>query len=65
MDATGRAQSLAGIVTIAALPLLYIGGTQQVTILVVIGLVLFTAAMTITPAMHFLITLRRGRDAHG
>lgn len=65
MDATGRAQSLAGIVTISALPLLYIGGTQQVMILVVIGLVLFTTAMTITPVMHLLITLRRGRDAHG
>ncbi len=65
MDGTGRAQSLAGVVTIVALPLLYIGATRQVTALVAIGLVLFTAAMLTTPVMRLRATLRRDGTAHG
>lgn len=49
-----RIQSAAGIGTVAALPLIYIGATRDIPALTVLGFVLFAISMLITPAMRFL-----------
>lgn len=45
-------QIAAGLGTVAALPLLYIGLTREVTALVVLGFVIFGASMAVTPILR-------------
>lgn len=54
MNRTARAQTGAGVATLVALPLLYLGGTQNIPALVVIGFVVFTAGMLTAPLLRFL-----------
>lgn len=53
MNRAARVQSGAGITTVVALPLLYIGGTQPLPVLTVIGFVMFTIGMVSVPLMRF------------
>lgn len=54
MNRTARIQTWAGLATIVALPLLYLGAMNELLPVTVIGLVVFTAGMLITPALRFL-----------
>jgi len=55
MTRTALAQTLAGIAAILALPLLYLGGANNIPALTSVGLVIFTAAMVTTPVLRFVI----------
>lgn len=54
MNRTARIQTWAGLATIVALPLLYLGATNELLPVTVLGLVVFTAGMLITPTLRFL-----------
>lgn len=54
MNPTARIQSWAGGATLVALPLLYIGGTQRIGWLTVVGIAVFSIGMLITPILRFL-----------
>lgn len=54
MNRTARIQTWAGVAAIAALPPLYLGATNELFPVTVLGLVVFTAGMLITPVLRFL-----------
>lgn len=54
MNRTARIQSVAGAATVAALPILYIGGVHQMLPVTAIGFAVFTVGMLTTPALRFL-----------
>lgn len=54
MNRTARIQTWAGVATVAALPALYLGATNELVPVTALGLVVFTAGMLVTPALRFL-----------
>ena len=64
MTHTLRAQSVAGIAAVLALPLLYVGGVSQLPALTAVGLVLFTAAMLTTPVLRFVVRAPAARSTN-
>ncbi|MFI9605417.1 hypothetical protein ACWEQ7_36940 [Streptomyces sp. NPDC004069] len=53
MNSTARAQAWSSLAAVAALPLLYIGGTHRMAALSVAGLTVFAASMLISPALRY------------
>lgn len=54
MNRLARVQTWCGAAALAALPLLYLGGTRESAALTWTGLVILAAAMLVTPAFRFL-----------
>lgn len=52
MNTTNRIQTLATLVTVAALPFLYIGGRTDTAALTAIGMVVFAVGMLICPVLQ-------------
>lgn len=56
MNRDARVQTGAGLTTVAALPLLYLGGIQEIAVLTGIGFVIFTLGMLAVPLIRYLPT---------
>ena len=63
MNRVARAQTAAGLTTVAALPLLYLGGIKEIAVLTGAGFVIFALGMLAVPLIRYLPTPGPPTDA--